>query len=65
MVIRECTITKTPETTTFQLDHAELTTEERDAHLEAWRSPWGRRDSNLYITETLDGIELKRKPDEL
>jgi hypothetical protein len=64
MVIRECTITETPEVVTFQLDHAELTEGELLAHLEAWDSLWGRKDSNLDITETLDGIELHRRPNE-
>jgi hypothetical protein len=61
MVIREWILTETPDTITFQLEHAELTEEERDAHLEAWRSPWGRKDPNLYITETLDGIQVHRR----
>lgn len=64
MIIRECTITKTPEVVTFQVDHAELTEDEMLGHLEAWRSVWGRKDPNLYIIETLNGIELKRKPHE-
>jgi hypothetical protein len=63
VIIREYTITKTPEVVTFQLDHAELTDEEMLTHLESWRSPWGRKDPNLHITETLDGIELHRRPE--
>jgi hypothetical protein len=62
VIIRECTITTSPEIITFQLDHAELTEEELLDHLEAWASPWGRKDPNLSITETLAGIELKRIP---